>query len=70
MWQYLPTVLYTPFYFKGDLKCHAMMRLFRGEFPSSKAKELGTYLEVRDANIQEFRKNNMGNGNGMPSIIG
>ena len=41
------------------------MQLFRGEFPASKAKELGTYLEVPDANIQEFRENNMVNVNGM-----
>ena len=41
------------------------MRLFRGEFPASEAKELGTYLEVPHAKIQEFRENNKGNAKGM-----
>ena len=55
----------TPFYFEGDLTCRAIMQLFRGEFPASEAKELGTYLEVPDAIIKEFRENNIGNVNGM-----
>ena len=41
------------------------MRLFHGEFPASEAKELGIYLDVPHAKIQEFRENNMGNANGM-----
>ena len=41
------------------------MRLFQGEFPASKAKELGTYLEVPCASIQEFGQNNMSNAKGM-----
>ena len=41
------------------------MRLFRGEFPASKAKELGTYLEVPDTSMQEFRTNNTGDSKGM-----
>ena len=41
------------------------MRLFRGKFPARKAKELGTYLEVPDANIQDFRENNIVDVNGM-----
>ena len=41
------------------------MRRFGGEFPASGAKELGTYLEVPHAEIQEFRDNNMGNAKGM-----
>ena len=41
------------------------MRLFQGEFPASKAKELGTYLDIPEANIHEFRENNVGNVNGM-----
>ena len=42
-----------------------IMRLFCGEFPGSEAKELGTYLGVPRANIQEFRENNLGNAKGM-----
>ena len=53
------------FYFEGDLKCPAILRLFQGEFPANKAKELGTYLEVPDASIQEFRQNNMNYAKGM-----
>ncbi len=30
------------------------MALFREEFPSSKASELGTYLEVPQVRLQEF----------------
>ena len=41
------------------------MRLFHGEFPGSDAKELGTYLGVPRASIQEFKENNMGNAKGM-----
>ena len=41
------------------------MRLFQGEFPANEAKELGTYLEVPHANIQEFRQNNMSDAKGM-----
>ena len=41
------------------------MRLFRGEFPASKAKNLGAYLEVPVASIHEFRENNIGNVSGM-----
>ena len=41
------------------------MRLFQGEFPASEAKELGTYLDVPRATIQEFRQNNMGDAKGM-----
>ena len=48
-----------------NLKCGNIMRLFGGEFPASEAKELGTYLDVPHARIQEFRENNMGNAKGM-----
>ena len=41
------------------------MRLFGQEFPANVAKELGTYLDVPHAKIQEFRENNMGNAKGM-----
>ena len=41
------------------------MRLFHAEFPASEAKELGTYLDIPHANIQEFRQNNVGNVKGM-----
>ena len=41
------------------------MRRFGGEFPASEAKELGTYLDIPRANIQEFRQNNVGNAKGM-----
>ena len=48
-----------------NLKCGNIMRLFGGEFPASEAKELGTYLDVPHAKIQEFRENNMGNAKEM-----
>ena len=41
------------------------MRLFRGEFPASEAKELGTYLDVPRTILQEFRQNNMGDAKGV-----
>ena len=37
------------------------MRMFGGEFPASEAKELGSYLDVPHAKIQEFRENSMVN---------
>ena len=37
------------------------MRLFGDEFPSSKAKELCTYLNISQVRLQDFRHNNMGN---------
>ena len=49
----------------SDFTCSKIMRLFHGEFPANEAKELGTYLDVPHARIQEFRENNMGNANGM-----
>ena len=49
----------------SDLTCSKIMRLFRGEFPASKAKELGTYLDIPCANMQEFRQNNVGDAKGM-----
>ena len=47
------------FCLEGDLNCRTIMRLFHGEFPGSKAKELGTCFGVPRANIQEFRQNNV-----------
>ena len=41
------------------------MHLFGDEFPSSKAKELGTYLNISHVRLQDFRFNNMGNVEGM-----
>ena len=53
------------FVIDSDLTCSKIMRLFHGELPASEAKELGTYLDVPHAKIQEFRENNMGKANGM-----
>ena len=52
-------------YTDSDITCSKIMRLFGEEFPASKAKELGTYLDIPHAKIQEFRENNMGNAKGM-----
>ena len=41
------------------------MHLFGDEFPSSKAKELGTYLNISHVRLQDFSHNNMGNVEGM-----
>ena len=41
------------------------MQLFYGEFPASKAKQIGTYLDVPDAFIQDFRRHNIGDAEGM-----
>ena len=41
------------------------MRLLGDEFPSSKAKELGTYLKISHVRLQDFSHNNMGNAEGM-----
>ena len=48
-----------------DLKCGKIMRLFGQEFAANVAKELGTFLDVPHAKIQEFRENNIGNARGM-----
>jgi len=39
--------------------------LFHDKFPTSEAKELGTYLGVPHARIKEFRHDNIGNAKGM-----
>ena len=51
-------------YFEG-LQCDEIMHLFGDEFPSSKAKELGTYLNISHVILQDFSHNNMGNVKGM-----
>ena len=48
-----------------NLKCGNIMRQLGREFPASETKELGTYLDVPHAKIQEFRENNMVNAKGM-----
>ena len=41
------------------------MHLFGDKFPSSKAKELGTYLSISHVRLKDFSHNNMGNVEGM-----
>ena len=41
------------------------MHLFGDEFPSSKAMQLGTYLNISYVRLQDFSHNNMGNVEGM-----
>ena len=54
------------FFTAENLKLSKIVRLLnRGEFPANKAKELGTYLDVSHAKIQEFRENNMVNAKGL-----
>ena len=48
-------------YIDSDLKCSEIMRLFRGQFPSSKAKKLGIYLDLTHATLQDLSHNNTGN---------
>jgi len=47
------------------LKCSNIMRVFHGEFPSSEAKKLGTFLDISNTKLQEFKKNNLGDVEGM-----
>ena len=48
-----------------ELKISNIMGLFQGEFPASNAKNLGTYLDIPLAKIEEFRQNNIGNAEAM-----
>ena len=41
------------------------MRLFHGDFRDSAAEELGTYLDIPNTIIQEFREYNKGNPKGL-----
>ena len=47
------------------LQCDNILRVFGDEFPPSKAKELGTYLNIPSGKLDEFRHNNMGDVKGM-----
>ena len=47
------------------LQCDNILRIFGDEFPPSKAKELGTYLNIPSGKLDEFRHNNMGDVKGM-----
>ena len=47
------------------LQCDHILRIFGDEFLPSRAKELGTYLNVPCGRLDEFRHNNMGDVKGM-----
>ena len=48
-----------------NLNCGEIMRLFDGEFPANEAKVLGTYLDVPQSKMKEFKVDNMGSVKGM-----
>ena len=47
------------------IQCDNILRIFGDEFLPSKAKELGTYLNIPSGKLDEFRHNKMGEVKGM-----
>ena len=52
---------YTTLYTVHDLNCTNIIKMFHDIFPSSKAEELGTYLNISKARLDEFSICNIGN---------
>ena len=48
-----------------DLKMSKIMQLFRGNFPCSEARKLGTFLDLSYTKLQDLSHNHTGNVDGL-----